>query len=90
MMEAESTSEMSVNFYKTTLRYNPEDSENLKSFLPETCLNSSAVFVYPSVHMRVSCVSCALGAVCVPDDCAAEIRCLVRVCHKNLSKFGPN
>jgi hypothetical protein len=38
MMEAASTSEMSVNFYQTTQRYNPEDShlhthhrENLKS-----------------------------------------------------------
>jgi hypothetical protein len=26
MMEAASTSEMSVNFYQTTRRYNPEDS----------------------------------------------------------------
>jgi hypothetical protein len=26
MMEAASTSEMSVNFYQTTWRYNPEDS----------------------------------------------------------------
>jgi hypothetical protein len=25
MMDAESTSEMSVNFYQTTRRYNPED-----------------------------------------------------------------
>jgi hypothetical protein len=39
MMEAASTSEMSVNFYQTTWRYNPEDSylhtccyENLKSY----------------------------------------------------------
>jgi hypothetical protein len=38
MMEAASTSEMSVNFYQTTRHYNPEDShlhtrsrENLKS-----------------------------------------------------------
>jgi hypothetical protein len=38
-MEPESTSETSVNFYQTTLRYNPEDShlhtrrrENLKSY----------------------------------------------------------
>jgi hypothetical protein len=41
MMEAESTSETSVNFYQTTRRNNPEDShlhnrrrENLKS---QTC-----------------------------------------------------
>jgi hypothetical protein len=40
MMEAASTSEMVVNFYETTQRYNPEDShlhtfhrENLKSHL---------------------------------------------------------
>jgi hypothetical protein len=40
MMDAESTSETSVNFYQTTRRYNPEDSylrirhrENLKSYL---------------------------------------------------------
>jgi hypothetical protein len=39
MMEAVSTSEMSVNFYQTIRRYNPEDShlrthrrENLKSY----------------------------------------------------------
>jgi hypothetical protein len=39
MMEASSTSEMSVNFYQTALRYNPEDShlytrrrKNLKSY----------------------------------------------------------
>jgi hypothetical protein len=39
MMEAESTSETSVNFYQTTRRYNPEDShlrthrrENLISY----------------------------------------------------------
>jgi hypothetical protein len=39
MMEAASTSEMSVNFYQTTQRYNPEDShlltchrENFKSY----------------------------------------------------------
>jgi hypothetical protein len=42
MMEAASTSETSVNFYQTTLRYNAEDShlrtcllENIKSYLPE-------------------------------------------------------
>jgi hypothetical protein len=41
MMEAARTSETSVNFYQTTLRYNPEDShlrtyrrENLKSYSP--------------------------------------------------------
>jgi hypothetical protein len=41
MMEAESTSEMSVNFYRTTWRNIPEDShlrihrrENLKSRVP--------------------------------------------------------
>jgi hypothetical protein len=40
MMEEESTSETSVNFYQTTWRYDPEDShlhtrrrENLKSYL---------------------------------------------------------
>jgi hypothetical protein len=40
MMEAARTSETLVNFYKTTRRYNPEDShlhtrcrENLKSYL---------------------------------------------------------
>jgi hypothetical protein len=40
MMEAARTSETLVNFYQTTLRYNPEDShlhtrrrENLKSHL---------------------------------------------------------
>jgi cobalamin synthase len=40
MMEAARTSEMLVNFYHTTRRYNPEDShlrthhrENLKSYL---------------------------------------------------------
>jgi hypothetical protein len=40
MMEAASTSEMSVNFYQTTRRNNPEDShlhtrrcENLKSHI---------------------------------------------------------
>jgi hypothetical protein len=40
MMEAARTSEMLVNFYQTTQRYNPEDShlhthrrENLKSYL---------------------------------------------------------
>jgi hypothetical protein len=40
MMEAESTSETLVNFYQTTRRYNPEDSnlhthrrENLKSYM---------------------------------------------------------
>jgi hypothetical protein len=39
MMEAASTSEMLVNFYQTTQRYNPEDShlhirrrENFKSY----------------------------------------------------------
>jgi hypothetical protein len=39
MMEAERTSEIMVNFYQTTRRYNPEDShlrthrrENLKSY----------------------------------------------------------
>jgi hypothetical protein len=41
MMEAASTSETSINFYQTTRRCNPEDSqlhtrrrENLKSYLP--------------------------------------------------------
>jgi hypothetical protein len=40
MMEAARTSEMSVNFYQTTRRYNPDDDhrrthrrENLKSYL---------------------------------------------------------
>jgi hypothetical protein len=40
MMDAERTSETLVNFYKTTRRYNPEEShlrthrhENLKSYL---------------------------------------------------------
>jgi hypothetical protein len=40
MMEAASTSELSVNCYQTTWRYNPEDNhlhthclENLKSYL---------------------------------------------------------
>jgi hypothetical protein len=44
VMEAASTSEMSVNFYQTTWRSNPEDShlytccrENLKPHLVETC-----------------------------------------------------
>jgi hypothetical protein len=43
MMEAASTSETSVNFYQTTRRYNPEDSnlhthccENLKTYLIPT------------------------------------------------------
>jgi hypothetical protein len=45
MMEAASTSEMSVNFYQATWHINPEDShvrthrhENLKSHQEETCI----------------------------------------------------
>jgi hypothetical protein len=34
MMEAASTSETSVNFYQTTLRYNPEE----------------AIFIFPAVR----------------------------------------
>jgi hypothetical protein len=44
MMEAARTSETLVNFYQTTRRYNPEDSnlhthrrENLKSYLVSSC-----------------------------------------------------
>jgi hypothetical protein len=50
MMEAAKTSEMLVNFYQTTRRYNPEDShlrthrrENLKSYNSNLLLTLSKV-----------------------------------------------
>jgi hypothetical protein len=54
MMEAENTSETSVNFYQTTRRYNPEDSnlhthrrENLKSYL-----STSTFFIYADFKLH--------------------------------------
>jgi hypothetical protein len=58
MMEAASTSEMSVNSYQTTWRYNPEDShlythccENLKFFV--TLFEFKFSTVYCAVLHRI-------------------------------------
>jgi hypothetical protein len=53
MIEATSTSETSINFYRTTRRYNPEDSHlhtrrrgNLKSYSLESVTNSYNLIKY--------------------------------------------
>jgi hypothetical protein len=57
-MEAARTSETLVNFYQTTRRYNPEDSdlrthrlENLKSYFQNSVLRKDSVF--PSTEIIV-------------------------------------
>jgi hypothetical protein len=61
LMEAGSTSEMSINFYQTTRRNNPEDShfytchrDNLKSHLDYYFFDNIAWFC-PRILVRTSC-----------------------------------
>jgi hypothetical protein len=60
MMEAARTSETLVNFYQTTRRYNPEDSnlrthrrENLKSYLEMIFLNNINQLIFVMVKCCV-------------------------------------
>jgi hypothetical protein len=74
MKEAASTSEMSVNFYQTTRRNNPEDShlyirrrENLKSYLISQILdtiftqNKVAKYAYNYFDFKV------INTICIPQ-----------------------
>jgi hypothetical protein len=54
MMEAESTSETSVNFYQIARRYNPEES-HLHTPLREN-LKSYTVIKLPAGNFLTSCV----------------------------------
>jgi hypothetical protein len=85
MMEAARTSEMLVNFYQTTWRYNPEDShlltnchENLKSYYHFSCsvLAVSGQHKLIKVFLLTVLLLCCVVAYIFSNDLASA--CLTR------------
>jgi hypothetical protein len=58
VMEAASTSEMSVNFYQTTRRYNPEDSD-----LQDICRPTYSLHIAMSHVILMMCETNTLGKI---------------------------